>query len=110
MIPWGKFILVATVCTVTTQVARSRVFDMNSERFAAYFNGTYAASTVGKAPFEKASPFNETYDNQIDKTYSGEFGFIYASRYLNVRFGIEVLRNPTTGVIAYDAAGVRLYS
>lgn len=90
--------------------AQARVFDINTEKFAAYLGGSYGPTSIGKAAFENASANGETYDSGLATIYSGEFGFIYSSRYLNVRFGIEVIRPPTTGVIATNAAGTTLYN
>lgn len=83
---------------------------MNTERFAGYFRAQYAPSTIKKTAFELASNNSEVYDNDVKLLYGGEFGFVYASRFVSMRFGLEVIRPPTLKVNATDAAGTALYT
>ncbi len=89
--------------------SEARLFDINTETFAAYFRLNYAPSTLKKTTYEKSSPFGETYSGDITAIYGGEFGFVYSTRYLNVRFGLEVVRPPTLAVTASNSAGTKLY-
>jgi len=93
-----------------SQQSEARVFDMNAEKFAGYFRAGYAPSTINKTAFEFASNHSETYDAQMTFLYGGEFGFVYASPFLSLRFGIEAIRPPTLKVSATDASGTALYS
>ena len=92
-------------------LAEARVFDMNSEKFAAYFRGNYGPTSIGKGAFEKASAFNETYNNELKTITAGEFGFVYAASFMNTKFAIEVIRPPSLkGTNATDANDNSLYS
>jgi hypothetical protein len=87
----------------------ARVFDMGSEKFAAYLKANYGPSSIAKSTYEKVSPQTETYDGSISVVYAGEFGLVYSSKHLNVRFGIEVVRPPTLDVVASDSGGTKIY-
>ena len=104
-----RFILVLNLFLLISGVGEARVFDINSEKFAAYFKANYEPTSLNKSTYEKASPYGETYSGDITTLYGGEFGFIYSSRYLNFRFGLEVVRPPTLAVVATNAAGTKLY-
>jgi hypothetical protein len=90
-------------------VSQARVFDMNREKFAAYLKAQYAPTTIKKSGFEAASNNNETYNAEMTTLYGGEFGFIYSTRFVGMRFGLEVIRPPTLKVTASDASGATPY-
>lgn len=83
---------------------------MGSESFASYLKLVYQPTTIGKSGFEKASPHGETYDKSLALLYAGEFGVVYATSVVNLRFGIEIIRPPTLSeVSATDASATELY-
>jgi hypothetical protein len=93
--------------------AQARVFDINRETMAAYFRVNYGPSTIGKKSFELADPnyANETYDAQTKEAYATEFGFVRTTRYLGIRFGIELIRPPSLSTLnASDSAGNVYYT
>lgn len=88
----------------------ARVFNIHSESFAAFFRGSYAPSTISKAAFEKASSYNEVYNAEVNLLQSGEFGFVHATHYLNVKYSIEVIRaSSLTKMDASTTGGTSLY-
>jgi hypothetical protein len=97
------------VFLVGAGVTEARVFDMNAEKFAGYFKAQYAPSVVKQTAFALASNNGEVYDNSLTTLYGGEFGFIYSSRFINMRFGIEAIRPPTLKVNATNTGGTALY-
>lgn len=104
---WQRFFVLSLV--LSSLSANARVFDINSESFAAYFKFNYSPSTLKKTTYEKVSPFGETFSGDITAIYGGEFGFVYSARYLNLRFGLEVVRPPTLAVVASNSSGTKLY-
>ena len=106
--------ILSLVCAIVLFLSESswaRVFDINSEKFAAFFRANYGPTSIGKAAFEGASSYNETYESGLTSIQAGEFGFARASRYLSFRFAIEVVRPPSLKEIsATDASAVRLYT
>lgn len=71
--------------------ANARVFSMGGEAFAAYLRSTFGPSVTNTLN-SKSSGNNVTLDSDHAYNFSGEFGFIYATKYLNLRFGLEVLK------------------
>jgi len=71
--------------------AEARVFNINNESFAAYIRGTYGPKFENTLN-SKSSGNDVTLNSEHDYNFSGEFGFIYASPYMNVRFGLEILK------------------
>lgn len=94
-----------------TNTAQARIFDINRETVAAYFRTNWGPSLVKKTAFEKASSSTETIDGEAKDNFAGEFGFVYASRYLGLKFGIEVIRPPSLkGMTATNASGTDIYT
>jgi hypothetical protein len=106
-----KIKLLTFILLIPGTVCWARVFDINTEKFASFFRGSYAPSALGKTAFENASANNEIYNAEVKSLQSGEFGFIHATRYLNIKYSIEVVRTPSlSAVIATNASGTELYS
>jgi hypothetical protein len=72
--------------------AQARVFDINGERFASYFNLSAGPSALKQAAFLNESNPAYTYDKAVNYNYTGEFGFLYANAKIGVRFGFEILK------------------
>lgn len=100
--------LVLVILSVSSQ-SSAMIFDMNLEKFAAYFRANYAPTTSNKATYEKSSPFSEVYTGDLTVIYGAEFGFVYSTRFLNIRFGLDVIRPPTLKVEAANVSGTKLY-
>jgi hypothetical protein len=83
---------------------------MSGERFATYLKAQYAPTNIKKSAFENASSHGEVYDSEMTFLYGGEFGFLYKNANVGMRFGLEVIRPPTTKANAADAAGTALYA
>jgi hypothetical protein len=102
----------AGLCIVlgTAGVAQARVFNINNEDFAAYVRGVYSPG-IDNTLNSQSSGNNVTLDSKSAYTFSGEFGFIYASPWMNVRFGLEVVHPiDIKDSIGKSAAGAELYS
>jgi len=87
-----------------SQGAVARVFDINTENFASYFRVGYGPSGLSQTPYLPSSGMNTTFDGTISTQQAYEFGFVYASRYMNMRFGIEVLKPPNQQTLKGSAA------
>lgn len=77
---------------VSASVAEARVFNINKETFAAYFDVGAGGSQLGTSALDGEAGSNVTYSGNANYNYSGEFGFIYSHPYVNLRFGLEVLK------------------
>lgn len=86
--------------------AEARVFDINTENFASYFKGQYGTSSLAQLPFAPSGGAGVTYDGTYASQMGYEFGFVYASRYMNMRFGFEVIKPPNLAELkGTDGAG-----
>lgn len=89
-----------------------RVFNLNNETFGSYFLMTGGPSSLNQSPFTgETIETTFSYDKKWSAHYSGEFGFIYVTENLGLRFGVEVFK-PTdlTLVSATDSASSRTYN
>lgn len=71
--------------------AQARVFSMTGESFAAYLRSTFGP-TVTNTLNSKSSGSGVTLNSDHAYNFSGEFGFVYATKYMNIRFGLEVIK------------------
>lgn len=78
-----------------SNIAQTRVFDMNEARFAGYFNYNYGNSDVGKDYFEGESSAT-TFSKGFATHSGGEFGFIYSAGKIAWLFGLEIMKPPKT--------------
>ncbi len=90
--------------------SEGRVFSMGKESFAAYLRGTMGPKFTNTLVSD-SSGSNVTLDSVSASNRSAEFGFIYASPFLNVRFGLEVV-NPEDlkKRIGFSSAQAEYYS
>lgn len=91
MIRVGAIVLGTLISLGFVSSAQARVFSMNDESFAAYLRGTFG-QPVTNTLNSKSSGNNVTLDSEHAYNFSGEFGFIYATQFLNIRFGLEVIK------------------
>jgi hypothetical protein len=103
------FVAILLLCGISP--AQARVFDMNKETFGPYFRVSGGTSTLGKTAFEDATGGDETFASEVAMTYSGEFGFLWATKPINLRVAAEMIQ-PTALLKnkASNAAGDELYS
>lgn len=93
--------------------AQARVFNVNSESFAAYVSGTWGPSFENTLNSDSNSTAGVAVSTDSKNPYnlSGEFGFIYATPKVNLRFGLEVIRpKEIADGKGKDASGAELYS
>jgi hypothetical protein len=83
----GLFLIVILSISKT----EARVFDFKSERFAAYFGGSYGLSRVNDSPYGGSSGPNTTFNKSISSSASGEIGFVIAGQNANFKIGAEML-------------------
>ncbi|KHD89231.1 MAG: hypothetical protein OM95_05315 [Bdellovibrio sp. ArHS] len=75
-----------------SSTAQARVFNIQKETFAAYFLASGGASAIGTKALDGEAGATLSYGGNVNYNYSGEFGFLYSVRYLNFRFGFEILK------------------
>ncbi|WP_413570739.1 hypothetical protein ACLWBD_14105 [Bdellovibrio sp. HCB117] len=78
-----------------TSTAQARVFNIQKETFAAYFLVSGGGSAIGTEGLDGEASSSINYSGGVNYNYSGEFGFLYSVRYLNFRFGFEILKPST---------------
>lgn len=88
--------------------AEARVFDLGREQFASYILLTGGPSVVKDKAFAGESSA-DTYPAGVAQNISGEFGFVYATRYLSWRFGFEILKPATMKSAAASQGGTDVY-
>lgn len=102
--------LVISFCMLVTQ-AEARVFNMTNEKFASYFLITGGSSAIDKSAFAGEAATTDTYSSGAGYNYTGEFGFLYATPAVSLRFGFEVFKPSTlTGVTATNASATDIYT
>lgn len=96
---------------LTSSISVARVFDLNKESLASYFLVSSGTSTIANKAYDLESAA-VSYDNAgISSNLSGEFGFVYANKYVTWRFGFEVMSPAKlAGVSALNAGGATLYT
>lgn len=90
--------------------AEARVFDLNKESFASYFSIGTGTSVVDKAAFKDESTTTTTYNDGIATNPSGEFGFIYANKFISWRFGFESIRPAKLATVTATDGGATVYN
>jgi hypothetical protein len=106
----GIRLLLLTLILSFGAKAEARVFRLQSETVAAYFGGTYGSSEILQSHFSGMSGNGVTIDGSAKINTAGEFGFLFTSRSVGLRLGVEVIRPITiTDAMGSDAGGVKLY-
>lgn len=102
--------LVLSLCLLAAR-AEARVFNMASETFASYFLISGGPSLVKKTAFAGEAAMTDTYSGSAGYNYTGEFGFLYATPAVSLRFGFEVFKpSALTGVTATNASSTDIYT
>lgn len=82
----------------------AKVFNISNEKFGSYLLFTGGPSAIGKDFFEGETSSNLTYSKGHTLNTGAEFGFLWASQFMNLRFGLEILKPANlTGVAAANA-------
>lgn len=86
--------------------AEARVFNINSEKFASYFLVTGATSQIKQNAFANEVNTTTTYSGgEVALNYTGEFGFLYSTPNVSVRFGFELYKpSALKQVVANDGS------
>ncbi|MFN7826048.1 MAG: hypothetical protein ACK5P6_11880 [Pseudobdellovibrionaceae bacterium] len=98
---------------LSTSIAQARVFQINSESFATYLRGTYGMAFTNTVISDSNTTVAEpiTLEDEYKYNFSGEFGFTYASPYMSLRIGGELIRPPEmSGLEGLNAGGTALYT
>lgn len=95
---------------LSSGTAAARVFNFKQEKMAAYFNVTGGGSTVGKSTVKNEALAGMDYSGNVNYNYSGEFGFLAAFDYFNLKVGFEVLKPTALDSASAKNAGVEQYS
>lgn len=82
--------------------ASARVFNISQETVAAYFNVTGGGSSVGVSTMDDEALAGVKYSGNSNYTYTGEFGFLAAFRYFNLKAGVEFFKP-----LALDASSAK---
>ncbi len=92
-------------------LAQARVFEIEKESFAAYLRGSFSPTPLINTLNSDSKGNGVNLDSQHPYNISGEFGFVYSTPSVDLRFGLEVIRPPDlkaqSGV---DAGATNLYS
>ncbi|MFP5519137.1 MAG: hypothetical protein ACLGGX_04495 [Bdellovibrionia bacterium] len=84
---WFWFIVLIFLSTNV----QARVFNLTQEKFASYLILGGGPSGTGKTFFEGETASSLEYSKGYSLDTSGEFGFMWASQYLNLRLGLEFI-------------------
>ncbi|MBO9666110.1 MAG: hypothetical protein J7501_04795 [Bdellovibrio sp.] len=104
-----KFFWAALLVAFST-TAEARVFDMNRDSVAPYFNVTGGASMLSDSAYKLEATGVST-DSEVKYNYSGEFGFLLSRRLVGLRFGIEILKPQSLdNITGKNAGGVAQYT
>ncbi|MGZ3743161.1 MAG: hypothetical protein ACXWRA_04800 [Pseudobdellovibrionaceae bacterium] len=100
-----KVLFVALFLCLNISRAEARVFDINSEKFASYFLVTDGPSAIKKNAFLNEVNTTNTFSSEAAYNYTGEFGFLYSTPVISLRFGFEVFKpSVLKGVVANDGS------
>lgn len=87
-----RFLLPCVAVLFSAVAAEARVFNINKETFAAYFDIGAGGSQLNTSALDGEAGAGITYSGKVSYNYSGEFGFIYSHPYVSLRFGLEILK------------------
>jgi hypothetical protein len=91
--------------------AEARVFNISSEKFASYFLISGGPSAIKKNAFAGEAAMTDTYSGEATYNYSAEFGFLYATPAMSLRFGFEVFKpSLLKSVTATNAGSTDIYT
>lgn len=89
----------------------ARVFVIKEEKFSSYFLLQGGPSEIKKTFFEGENSISTaTYSTGFNLNSGFEFGFMWASDFLNLRFGVEILRPSSLTGVKVENSGSLLYT
>ncbi len=90
----------------SAHAAEARVFNITEEKVASYLLFNAGTSAIAKTAFENESTGGVSYSSGYTSSLGGEFGFIYSTPVLSLRFGIGMI-TPTKlkDVMASNGSG-----
>lgn len=89
--------------------AQARVFSLDKESFASYLTFSYGSSKVLDNAFYSETASGTASSDEVKTNLGGEFGFVYATKTINWRFGFEILKPAVVTATVSNAAGTALY-
>jgi hypothetical protein len=72
--------------------AEARVFNINNEKFATYFLVTGGSSAIKQNAFINEANTTDTFTGEAAHNFTGEFGFLYSTPNVSLRFGFEIFK------------------
>ena len=90
-------------------VAEARVFDIAKEKFASYLLVGGGPSNIHQSGFANEANTTTSYSDEQKLNVGGEFGFLYSTPAVSLRFGFEILKPAAVGATATNAGGTALY-
>lgn len=107
----GAAVLALGAVIFISAAAQARVFSIGQESLAAYLRGVGGSARQGETPFAPSSGADTEFDGSYTLNTSYEFGMVYATKYLNWRFGFEILKPANLkSVKGSSAAGTEWYT
>lgn len=90
-------------------VGQARVFDINKDSVVPYFLITGGSSLIGTSALVDEGSASKQFTGGVGYNYTGEFGFLYSTSALSLRFGFEIIKPMTLDSTASDGTS-ELYS
>lgn len=93
-----------------TARAEARVFNISNEKLAGYFLVTGGPSAIQQNAFLNEDNTSNTYSGRVAYNYTGEFGFLYSTPRLSLRFGFEVFKPSVLKEVLANNGTTDIYS
>jgi len=90
--------------------AQARVFNINSEKFAGYFLVTGGPSALKTQAFLDEDSLANTYSKEVTVNTTGEFGFLYSTPRVSLRFGFEIFKPTLLKDVVANNGSTDIYS
>lgn len=108
--PGKRFLAVIISSLFCSPVVQARVFSIQDEKFSSYFLLQGGPSEIKKTFFEgENSVATSEYSTGFNLNTGFEFGFMWASEFLNLRFGLELLKPSRLSGVEVSDSGSVLY-
>ncbi len=85
------------------------MFDINSEKLASYLVFNMGTSGSPKSAFENEANASYVYDKSVKYNMGADFGILYATSFLNYRFGFEILKPDILQEVSAASGGATVY-
>lgn len=87
----------------------ARVFDINNEKLASYLVFNMGMSGSPKSAFENEANTSYVYSKEVKYNTGADFGILYATSFLNYRFGFEILKPDILQDVSATNGGATVY-